>query len=422
MAKKNKSQFSIRKLIYNDKYLIIMSVILAIVVWCATSINLSPQTSKTITIPVAVDFTDTVASQLGIKCYGDETINVDVTISCKKYLAKDINAEDLNVYLQTSTVTSTGNYEVPIRVESLGGDFTIDYFYPTTYRAYFDVEEERSFDVNINYQSDDFIEDGYVMGDVILSDNSVTVKGPKSYMAQVDSVVADVKFDNKINTTQSLDLPVNAIDDNGVVVPYVKCITKNDNLNVTIPVLKETVLNVSSNFTGKPNKLSENEFDISYSTNSVKAGVLEEAGINEANLGNIDFSSLNVGKNEFVFNLAEIDSFKVLDDISEIKATVTVPDSYTSTSLGVNKNNVEFTNVPDGYDVELVSLSSYSVTVIGKSDNLNSLTSNDVELIVDLSNADIKDGTAVFNVATALNNDYCWVYGKYTATVRLINA
>ena len=80
--KDKKTNFSLRKLIYNDKYLIIFSILAAVVVWIAASMNLSPETTKTITVPVNVDFSDSAAEHLGLKCYGDETFDVDVTISC----------------------------------------------------------------------------------------------------------------------------------------------------------------------------------------------------------------------------------------------------------------------------------------------------------------------------------------------------
>ena len=124
--KRKKSKFSIKKLIYNDKYLIIISIVLAVIVWIVTSMSLSPETTKTITVSLPVDFSDSAAEQLGLKCYGDEVVDVDVTVSCKKYLAKDITADNFKVSLQTNVVTSSGNFDVPIRVETGENvDFTI---------------------------------------------------------------------------------------------------------------------------------------------------------------------------------------------------------------------------------------------------------------------------------------------------------
>lgn len=422
-ADKKKNKFSLRKLIYNDKYLIIISIVLAVCIWCATSMNLSPETTKTITVPVTVDFSDSAASQLGIKCYGDEKIDVDVTISCKKYLAKDISANNLDVYLQTNAVTSKGNYDVPVKVEAANtADFKIVSYYPTVYRAYFDVEEEKVMDINIEYATDDFIEDGYVMGEALLSESSVTVKGPKSYVSQVDKIVSNISFDSKIKSTQTVNAQISAIDSEGSAVDYISFVTKNDNLTLTIPVLKKTTLDVTSSFTGKPTGLDVSDFNVKYSVNSVNAGVLEEADIQQANIGNIDFSQLTVGDNEFKFSTNNMESFTVLDNIEEITAVVTVPSSYTTTSLYVDGNNVEITNIPQGYKAEVVSLSSYNVTAVGREDALESLNSSNVKLMVDLSgmNSDVSEGIVSYNLTAALdNNDTCWIYGSYTAQIRI---
>ena len=423
MAKENKSNFSIRKLIYNDKYLIIISIILAIVIWCATSMNLSPETTKTITVTAASDFTDSAASQLGIKCYGDDSVNVEVTISCKKYMAKDITADDINVYLQTNSVTSTGNQEVPIKVEAAEtADFKITSYYPTIYRAYFDVEDEKVMDVEVNYPDGNNIADGYIMGDTLLSESSVTVKGPKSYLSQVTKVTSTVEFAEKLNKTQTANLQLSAVDSNGINVDYVSIVTKNDAVTLTIPVLKQTVLDVTSSFTGKPSKLNASDFNVVYSVNSLNAGVLEDAGINQANIGSIDFSKLTVGKIAFTFDVSSAENFKVIDDVSEINATVTVPDSYSTQTLSVNANNVEITNIPDGCKAELVSLSSYRVTAVGKPDDLKALNNSNVRLLVDLSSVsdDVTEGNHEYNITATLNNsETCWIYGDYNAVVRI---
>lgn len=423
MAEKKKNKFSLRKLIYNDKYLIIISIVLAVCIWCATSMNLSPETTKTVTVPVTVDFTDSAASQLGIKCYGDEKIDVDVTVSCKKYLAKDISSDDLNVYLQTNAVTSKGNYDVPVKVEAATtADFKIVSYYPTAYHAYFDVEEEKVMDISIEYANDDFIEEGYVMGEALLSESSVTVKGPKSYVSQVDKVVSNISFDSKIKTTQTVNAAISAVDSFGSTVDYISFVTKNDNLTLTIPVLKRTTLDVTSSFTGKPTNLDASEFNVKYSVNSVNAGVLEEADISQANIGNIDFSGLTVGDNEFKFNTNNMESFAVLDNINEITAVVTVPSTYTTKTLYVNGNNVEITNIPQGYKAEVAALSSYSVTAVGKEDALEGLTSSNVKLMVDLSaiNGDTAEGVVSYNLTAALDSsDTCWIYGSYKADIRI---
>ncbi|MGN1328477.1 MAG: YbbR-like domain-containing protein [Eubacterium sp.] len=421
--KEKKNKFSLRKLIYNDKYLIIFSILAAIVVWVAASMNLSPETTKTITIPVNVDFSDSAAEHLGLKCYGDATFDVDVTVSCKKYLAKDITAEDINVVLQTNTVTAKGNSEVPVKVEAVGekADFNITSYYPTVYKAYFDVEDQKSMDINVSYDNEDFIAEGYIMGEPLLSENTAIVTGPKSYVSQVKKLVSTVSIDEKIKSTQSIDLTVSPIDSSGSTVDYVSVNTGSNNLTLTIPVLKQMTLNVTSSFINKPESLDTSDFVITYSKDTVDAGVLEDAGINEANIGNIDFSKLKPGLNTFKFDVSSLENMVILEDINEITVDVRVPSSYERENVKVDKTSVTVANIPEGYDAVVTSVSSSSVTVIGKKNSLNA-DSLGVGMVVDLSayENNISTGSSDYTVTTSVENSKdCWIYGEYTAKITI---
>lgn len=425
--KKKKSKFSLRKLIYNDKYLIIISIVLSLVVWIATSINLSPETTKTITVPVTVDFSGSAAEQLGLKCFGDESIDVDVTVSCKKYLAMEVSADNINISLDTNAVTNSGYTDVPIKVDTNNNsDFKVTSYYPTVYRAYFDIEQEKTMDIDIRYTNEDFIADGYMMGEPLLSESTVTVRGPRTYVSQVESVVSNVNIEKELNQTTSMDLSLTAVDSYGSRVSYITIDTGGESLTITIPVLKEMTLDVSASFTGKPSRVSTADFDIAYSVKRVSAGVLEDADIKVANIGTIDFSQLNVGENKFTFNVDSMKGIVVLDNIDTITATVTVPSDYVSTTVNVNTSNGSVINVPDGYKATVTSISSNQVTVIGKEENVENLTSSNIKLVVDLSKIDskeIKTGLTTFDAATAVEkSDTCWVYGKYKVTVNITKA
>lgn len=425
--KNKKNKFSLRKLIYNDKYLIVISIVLAVVIWVATSMNLSPETSKTITVPVTVDFSDSAAEQLGIKCFGEETIDVDVSVSCKKYLAKDITADDMKVYLQTNVVTSSGSYDVPIKVETSDtADFKVTSYYPTVYRAYFDFEDEKVMDLDIKYANEDFIEQGYTMGQPMLSQSTVTVKGPRSYVMQVAAVSATVNIEEKLKATKTMDIVATALDSYNSKVNYITIDSGTENLTITIPVLKEMELEVAANFTGKPSKINTSDFGIYYSVNKVNAGVLEEAKINKAVIGDIDFSSLKPGTNKFTFNVDSLDSYVILDKIDEIDVTVNVPSEYKEKTVSVGYGSVKVINVPDGYKANVTGISTGNITVIGTESSLENLTASNVNLVVDFSNVDkdkLKEGTASYQITTALeNSDTCWIYGEYNAYVNITKA
>lgn len=418
-----KKKFSLRKLFYNDKYLIVFSIVAAVIIWISTSMSFSPETTKTISVPLNIDFSDSAAAQLGLTCYGDSKVDIDVTVSCKKYLARDISSDDIKVSLQTNAVTSKGNYEVPINVSatSENAEFTISSYYPSTYKAYFDVEDEKSFDIELNYETDDFIADGYVMGEPLLSEKTAVVKGPKSYVSKVSRLVANVDFDKKLKETQSVDIIASALDASGSSVDYVSVDTGSENLNLTVPVLKKTTLPITSSFSGAPEGTDTSSFTVKYSVDSIDAAILEDSGIKEANIGSIDFSRLNVGKNTFKFDVTTLDGITVLDKTKTVTATVTVPSDYSTKTVSVNKSSVNIANIPDGYEASVISINASSLTLIGTQTELEK-DGIGVGLVVDLSayQNKLEPGSSYYDITANIEGtNACWVYGKYQAQIEI---
>ncbi len=422
MAEKKKKEFTLRKLVFNDKYLIISSIILAVIIWIATSMNLSPLTTKTLTVPLNVDLKGSAADQLGLKCYGDSALDIEVTVSCKKYLARDLKEDNINVSLQTNAITTNGFLDVPINVTTDSTDYQIESYYPTTYHAFFDVEDSKVMDVSVNYPQDNYVEEGYVMGEPLLSESTVTLTGPQTYIANVYDVVADVRFSELLTETKTVDLDLKPIDAYGNKVDYISINEGGDAVSVTIPVLKHTKLDVTTSLANKPTGLTS-DFQVTYDVTQVNAGVLEDANIKSANIGTIDYSQLTVGENTFTFNVQELESIVVLDNIKTITATVTVPDTYTTKTLSVNTGNVVVTNAPDGYKYSVEGLSSYEVTVVGMEGSIEQVEAGNISIVVDLASVDDDEASLGVNSYKALlsidGSNTCWVYGEYLVNVNL---
>lgn len=422
--KNEKSKFSMRKLIYNDKYLIIISVICAICIWIATSMNLSPETTKTISVPVTVDFSGSVTEELGIKCYGDESFNVDVTVKAKKYIAKDISSEDLNVQLQTNIVTTVGTHEVPISVSAgENADFSVESYYPSVYTAYFDVPEEEEMEIQLNYSTNDYIADGYVGGENLLNESSVIVSGPQTYVSRVSKVTADVAIKNKLKETATINIEPKAVDVYGNSVDYISLKYGSEKITLTIPVLKVEQLTPNVTITDAPTSVDLSKLSIDYSVKSIKAGVMEAAGIKAAELGEIKMSSLRVGENKFTFDTGQLDGITVLDDTDKVTVTVTVPSDYTSKDVDITASGVKLNNVPDGYTAKVVSLNADSVTVIGPEKAIDSVKSKNVIVSCDLTTkkgSSVQTGNHQYKLTVVVSGvDGVWIYGAYTANVSI---
>ena len=89
---------NLKKLIFNDRYLIIVSLLLAIVVWVVTSINIGDVETKTIKISAPISLGDEVSEQLSMQYYSlQDSIDINVTISGAKYVIGQVDENDLLV-------------------------------------------------------------------------------------------------------------------------------------------------------------------------------------------------------------------------------------------------------------------------------------------------------------------------------------
>ena len=108
-SKQKKSNFSLKRLISNDKYLIIVSLVLAVIVWTITSLNIGADQERTINIQVPIALGDQVSETLGMQYYSlQDTVEISVKISGAKYVVGQVEQKDFNINFDTSSVTKTG--------------------------------------------------------------------------------------------------------------------------------------------------------------------------------------------------------------------------------------------------------------------------------------------------------------------------
>ena len=422
MKNNAKKKFSVRKLVYNDKYLIICSIIAAIVIWVLTSMNLSPETTKHITVPVSVDFSGTLAEQLGIQYFGEENITVDVTVSCKKYLVNDISENNFSATLQTNSITSTGYQSVPVLLNVDDDvEFTVQSYSPTNITGFYDYTEEITMPVELQFTNANFAAEGYVAGETVLNQSSVILRGARTYVSSIKRIVADINLDSNLKESQVITLTPVALNELGNPVENVEIIIPEGETSLTasVPILKVQNLRPAVSFVAGPGN-AESFLDVKYSVNSVEVGALESAQLTVLNLGNISFNDINLGVNTFDFNATEINGVTVLDGTEDITVTVTVPESYETKRIPINVDDLS----PDleGYDILVTSISSSYITIVGDPTVLNGIDMTKLSFsLVPLERAEtIDENTERCRLTVSITgNGRCWVLGMYTVNVKV---
>ncbi len=422
--KENKSNFSIRRLIYNDKYLIIVSLLLAVIIWVGTSLNVGTAETKTIKISAPITLGDEISEQLGMKYFSlQDHVDINVTISGAKYVIGQVTENDLKVKFDTSNVSRTGQQTIPILVSNASRnlDFKVTGTYPSSIEGFFDVSAVSFLELELDYDKSN-IADGYVFGTPVLSESAVMVTGPKTYVDRIEKAKLNVDFGDKTNLTQmykgnyDIEFVGNGIEQNYFTVSSTKnSDTEIKTVSVKIPVLKKTTLPVEVDFVNKPTDLNSSALSVRYSTNNVEAGVLDSTDIESAIIGSINFNEIGVGTQTFDFDVTKLNGIKILDGTSQITATVTLSNTYSKKNVIVENRKIDIDGVPEGYRAEIEKMDTNIISVISPINT--KITASDMTLKCDVSK---KSKDNKYPIEISINNDNAWCYGTYNATINLI--
>lgn len=424
MANKSQKGFSFSSLIYNDKYLIVVSLFLAVLVWIGTSLSMGTDESKTITINVPVKLGDQVSEQMGVQFYPlQETVELNVSITGAKYIIGQIKQEDLSVKFDTSAVKRTGSQSVPIIVSNKSKylDYSVTSVSPSSIDCYFDVNSSKSLDVDVLYDEDN-VADGYMFGTPVLSEDRIYVSGPKTFIDKIESAYVQMNFGDEENLTEPVNQKCSILfKGTGIDTDFIDVYSKAgetetlSDISVTLPVLKLETLPVTSSFVNKPANLKDDVVKVEYSVNELRGGILDSANISKADIGTIDFSKITVGENVFEFDANEVSGVAVIDKDEVITATVTVSDDYKTFRVPISSRNVQLEGVGDGVKASINSVSQSYVTVVAPANS--NINRNSLVVKCDLTDA-TESGNYDMQISLA-NNKKAWVYGTYTCNVNI---
>ncbi|MBQ4625964.1 MAG: hypothetical protein IJB45_01780 [Clostridia bacterium] len=413
----------ISALFYDNRFLLVFSVIAAILIWLVVAVEFSETTNIIRNVPVKIDYSR-IEENMGLEPFGESDFTVDVTVSGKRHIVEDDDLIDnLVVTANTGYVNSVGTATLNIDVSSssLRPEYTIDAISLASVDVYFDYLKEAEFIIEAEIEHEGgLVPEGYYVDDLIFpNNNTVKVSGPETEVNKISRIVARAEIKNQLRQSATIDAALVALTKDGNSPKFISFNRQRDVVNLTIPVYKKVVLPAVCAFSNKPSDyVEEIPFTVSVSPSSAEFAVAESKAENleSFEIAAIDFSKLSIGENTFTVPAEDINGGKVIDSTESFTVTVTVG-GMSSKAVGV-PSQVNFINVPDGITAELIELSTEQLTVIGPSASLEALTAENIVLEVDLSVLpDNTLGTVVVPV-TMVDND-CWAYGEYTAKIMI---
>ena len=292
-ATKNSNDSKFQKLLDNNKFVFLVSLIAAFVVWVAVAMYASPDEKTTISVPISIDMENGVISKNSYQIFGTYNNTVDITVSGPRYLISKLKPEDISAVAKTNDVDSAGISNLPIKAAVLSNsdEVSIVDMSVSSVTVYFDTLESKKFDVEVDKSKlSESVASDYVIHDVTPLTTSVTLSGPKTEIDKVNRVVVAPEIDGTLTKSQTVDTVLSLEGSRAVdTVSINEYIHFEEKVKVKISVWQSEEIPLSVNIDGTAD-------GISYSINpkTAKLGIDTEQADSIKNIVIASVSASNI--------------------------------------------------------------------------------------------------------------------------------
>lgn len=397
----------------------LISLILSLVLWCYVSIEQFPTTEEHISnIPIDAQLTEFMQRN-NLQIVSEIEKSVDIRIEGKRYEITGLKSSDFTASLDLSSIKTAGTYTLPLNVICAdGSEYTVLDMTPQTVTIEVDEIVTRTFEVTPTAPGISLSE-GYYVDEEEFSSSPATIDitGSASVIDKIAKVEARSTHSGLITESHETNSELYLYGANGARIVNSDITLSTDNVSVYIPIYKTkelpltfTLINVPSNF---------NESGLTY---TIMPDMLTIASPDDSidnlsvlDIGVIDLTDLGLDKRTTSVPIALPDGYKNLSGSTTARIVWDISE-YGKLDFAVS--NINFSNVPDNYNIAPIT-NEVTVTVIGPSDELSAMTSNDIMITANLLGVSIIDGAQDIPVTVRLRGSRtnCWAIGSYKVAI-----
>ncbi len=415
-----KSKLSFSALMRNNRFLMIVSIVIAFILWMWVAIEKSPEVTTVISgVPVQINLENSIPEQLGLQIFGQSEFTVDVTVKGKKYVLSSLDANDIEVVANTNYVDNSGinSLQLKISPKNSSDDFTISSSSANYVEVYFDTykQVEKALNANINSSLDSLVPEECLLGDIVFSKNTVIISGPSTEVNRIADVSANVTIDSVLNKTTTFDPELKIITNDGSTLEYSK-IELVEDITMTVPVLKVVTLPTAVEFKNAPAGFVNEPIKYSINPSSVKVAIPVDAveTTKAFVVDTIDFSDIADSYNTFTVDADSINTYKIMDDsVRRFKITINAS-AMARKTISIPASNIVIKNSRDDFNVKLNTKNDITVTLIGIQEDLDIITAENLKIEVDTADKVLTADTKSLQGTVVVSGEFeCWAIGKY---------
>lgn len=422
-----KKRITFSQLLHKDKLMMVVSLILAIIIWALVVYDQGNTEERPISsVPVSVTLTPFASEDLKLRIVDGADAVATVYVEGPRSVIAQLTKQDITVTADTSTVLTPGTYTVPIRATS-SGKFDIvrvvgDDGVGATIKVTCDVIIEKAFPLT----SDNVVMTGLSLSNsdnlrfgapspsgAAIVEGMVTVSGPKTSVLSIDRIAAEIKDEATMDTTASFTADLIAYDAHNRPIEGVSFLNAEEaTINVVVPVLQHhqealtpTIKNAPEGLDGK----------VSVTPATIDLWVIptevEEYLTEVRNFLTVDFQQVLATREKIskTLELTPTGSVLPFSNSEEVAFEIDVSACTNKTfSVPINEDTVEILNGSDEYAVEFDQTTLENVFLCGTNSALSKLKEDQMKVVIDL--AGLSAGHHTVKVSVVCDDQTVWTY------------
>ena len=416
------AKFSLKKLLYNKRVTIPLSIITAFVFWLVIMISQNPDIDRTFTdISVNINLENTFVSENGMEIIGDiSSQKFTVTIKGPSYVVSALQSGDFYVYASAAAINAPGEYQLEVS----GGKNTVvsDYEFisisPATVDVQFDYVDTKEFTVKARAEGASAIE-GLIAETAVVSgteSDTITIKGPRTVINEIATVEAYASVNEILSESTTYDAEIRLFNEAGEAIDMTNLTLSEKAVKVTVPISKSITVPVVADFTNL--SASFQKSSIAYSVDHQTVTVIGKPEainkITRVTLSAIDITSVSVSSNKFDVSPKLPEGVRLLDSIEHFTVTVDTS-NYAEKTFTVS--SIRYKGLSAGLSATS-DTAIRNVKICGPKNVISKLKDDMLYAFVDLSDKAMGEHTDTVTIGSD-SYDNIWQVGSYSTTVKI---
>ncbi|MBO5129258.1 MAG: hypothetical protein J6B95_02800 [Oscillospiraceae bacterium] len=365
---------------------ILLSLAVAMGLWLYVITTVSPDSDETISgIPVIFEGETVLREERGMMITSDQDMTVSLHLSGNRSDLAKLDKSNITIKVDLTKIYDPGEHELVFSY-SFPGDvpssaITVESKNPSTIKVTVEERVKKEVPVNVTYIGS--VPEGYLTDteNAVLDYPMINILGPSSVINQIDHARIDVDLNECTESiSESYRYTLCDAEDNPVDVAQVTTDTAEVRLDLKIQRWVELKLELTVNYGGGATA-STSFVDIVPQTIKVSGSdtVLDALG-GKLHLGTINLAEINEDT-EMTFEILLPEGVTNLTGVTDAAVGISF------IGLGTREytvSNIRSINVPEGMACDLMA-EVIKITLRGPVNLINSLTEEDITLVVDCS-------------------------------------